>query len=284
LLPLAPQRGSGIGSSLTFVILTGEIDISVGSLLGLLGVTLGILSSGEHFALPTPLVVIAILALGSIVGLANGLLITVGRVPSIIATLGTLSILRGLTDLLMSGQWIKDLPASMRFLGTGSLLHIPISLYTAAIIAALCLLLLHGTSLGLGIRAVGGNPEAVANAGLSAARTRIAVFTLTGLATAIACLVTVPQLSVIESGIGVGFELTVVTAVVVGGTSIRGGLGGITGTVIAVILLMTIRTALVFLDLGPMATYWERAIQGAFILAAVLMDHASRFRSMGSRP
>ncbi len=107
-------------------------------------------------------------------------------------------------------------------------------------------------------------------------RTKLFAFTLTGLLTAVAALVSVPQLSVIESGIGVGFELLVVTAVVVGGTSIRGGSGAIAGTLLAALLLGTVRTVLLFLKLGDAAVYWERAIQGGFIIVAVLLDPATR--------
>jgi ribose/xylose/arabinose/galactoside ABC-type transport system permease subunit len=174
----------------------------------------------------------------------------------------------------MGGRWITDLPHTIRLLGIGTFAGIPISLWTAALAAAAALLFSHFAPLGMHIRAVGGNPDAAAAARISPALIKLFVFTATGLATAAAALVTVPQQNVIESGIGAGFELVVVTAVVVGGTSIRGGIGGITGTILAALLLGGIRTALVFLNLGDTATYWERAIQGAFILLAVLVDHA----------
>ena len=134
----------------------------------------------------------------------------------------------------------------------------------------------HRTPLGRRLYAVGSNPDAARMAGLPITRVKLFAYTLTGLLTAVAALVSVPQLGVIESGVGVGFELLVVTAVVVGGTSIRGGAGTIAGTLIAVLLLGTVRTVLLFLKLGDAAVYWERAIQGAFILVAVLLDPIAR--------
>jgi len=270
-----------VGCGLTLIVLTGEIDISVGSLLGFLAALMGVLSSPQHLGLSLPAVAALVLLAGAAVGLINGLLVVVGRVPSIIATLGMLTILRGCTDSILGGEWITDMPPSLRALGTGAIWGIPYSVWLAALIAAASFGLLNWTRLGLRIRAVGGNPDAARLAGLSVARTKLFTFTLTGFLTAVAALATVPQQSVIESGIGIGFELAVVTAVVVGGTSIRGGHGGIIGPVIAAILLGSIRTALVFLDLGQSAVYWERAIQGAFILIAVLVDHVGRARATG---
>lgn len=271
-----------VACGMTLVILTGEIDISVGSLLGLLGALMGILASPQHLELPVPLVIGITLLAGASIGLLNGLLITMGRVPSIIATLGTLTILRGITEYAMGGQWITDLPQDLRILGTGAPSGVPLCLWAAGLVVILTALLARRTRLGLRIYAVGGNPDAAAHARIHASRIKLLTFTLLGLLTAVAALVSIPQQSVIESGIGAGFELVVVTAVVVGGTSTRGGYGGILGTVLAVLLLGSIRTTLVFLNLGEMATYWERAIQGAFILAAVLADHAPRGRPAGA--
>jgi ribose/xylose/arabinose/galactoside ABC-type transport system permease subunit len=262
-----------VGCGLTFVIFTGEIDISVGSLMGLLAAVMGLACSSQHAHWPVGLAVAVTLLAGAASGFMTGALVTFGRAPSIIVTLGMLTALRGLTELLMGGEWITDLPAGLRTLGTGSLLGIRISVLVAVVVVIGSALLAGRTALGLRLYAVGSNPEAARLAGLSVRRVRLFAFTLTGLLTAVAALVSVPQLSVIESGVGKGFELLAVTCVVVGGTSIRGGSGSVLGTLLAVLLLGTVRTVLVFLKLGEMATYWERAIQGAFILAAVLADH-----------
>ncbi len=220
-----------------------------------------------------PMVIALTLLVGIGIGFLNGLLVTLGRLPSIIATLGTLTLLRGATDLVMQGTWITNLPPSLRVLGNGTVAGVPICLWTAIVVAAASWLVLRRTPLGVRLYAVGGNQDAAALARISPARIKLLAFTVTGFLTAVAALVTVPQLSVIETGIGKQFELVVVTAVVVGGTSIRGGYGGISGTILAALLLGSIRTVLVFANLGDRATYWERAIQGGFILVAVLADH-----------
>ena len=263
-----------VGCGLLFVIITGEIDISVGSLFGFLAALMGVLASPQRLGLTFGMVAAGTLAAGAAVGLVNGLLVTLGRVPSIIATLGMLSALRGATELLMGGEWITDLPPALRTLGAGNWLRIPLSIWTAAICLLLALWLAHRTPLGRRLYAIGSNPEAARMAGLPITSAKLLAFTLTGLLTAVAALVSVPQLGVIESGLGVGFELVVVTAVVVGGASIRGGSGTVAGMLLAVLLLGTIRTVLLFLKLGDAAVYWERAIQGAFIIAAVLLDRA----------
>jgi ribose/xylose/arabinose/galactoside ABC-type transport system permease subunit len=269
-----------VGCGMTLVVITGEIDISVGSLLGLLAALMGVLASPSHLGLGAPAVIALTLLAGTAVGLVNGLLVTIGRVPSIVATLGMLTILRGTTELMLDGNWITDLPPEIRSLGTGTVAGPPFCVWAAAAVAVSLALVMRFTPLGVRTRAVGDNPTAAALARISIVRIKLLAFTLVGLLTGVAALVCVPQQSVIEPGIGVGFELVVVTAVVVGGTSIRGGVGGIGGTVLAALLLGSIRTALVFLNIGEMAIYWERAIQGAFILSAVLADHfAARGRS-----
>lgn len=271
-----------IGAGMTLVIVTGEIDISVGSLFGLLAALMGVLASPDRLGLPVGAVVPITLAAGAAVGLINGALVTFARVPSIIVTLGMLTILRGAAEQLIGDEWIRDLPASLRVLGTGSVGGVPISLWAALVVVLAAGALARRTRLGLRIFAVGGNAEAAAFAGTSVRGVKLFVFTLTGFLTGVAALVSAPQLSVIEPGLGAGYELVVVTAVLIGGTSIRGGEGGVLGTVIGAALLGSVRTALIFMQLGDMATYWERAIQGAFILAAVLVDHFTRPRGGGS--
>lgn len=267
-----------VACGLTFVVLTGEIDISVGAMMGLLAAVLGTLSSTERLGWPVAAGIAATLALGTGIGLVNGLLVTLGRVPSIIVTLGMMTMLQGVTEIVMGGEWIKALPAGLRFWGTGAVAGVPVAGGVAILVALICSLLARETPLGRRIYAVGSNPHAARLAGLKTHRVKLFVFTFTGFLTAVATLVSVPRLSVIESGIGRGFELLVVTAVVVGGTSINGGRGSIAGSLLAVVLLGLIGTALIFLRLGESATYWERAIQGAFILLAVLADHLARRR------
>lgn len=268
-----------VGCGLTLVILTGEIDISVGSLMGLIATIVGLLTSAKHLGLPVWVGILAALLTGLGIGFINGLLVTIGRIPSIIVTLGMLTALRGINELLMGGKWITDLPPGLRFWGIGYVAGIPVSLWTTLIVIVFSVILARRTPLGRRIYAVGSNPEAARLAGLSNRKIKIFVFALTGLLTGIATIISVTRLSVIESGIGVGFELMVVTCVVVGGTSISGGRGNISGTLLGVLLLGMVGTVLIFLRLGEMSTYWERAIQGSFILLAVLVDHLANIHS-----
>lgn len=267
-----------IACGMTLVIVMGEIDISVGSMMGLLAALVGLLTSSQHYGLPVAAGVALTLLAGASLGMVNGLLVAFGRVPSIIVTLGMLTVLRGITEIVMGGKWITDLPRGLRFLGTGAVLGVPVSLTVTGVVIAAFVVLARETPVGRRIYASGSNPESARIAGLPVRRLKILVFTITGLLTAVAALVSVPQLSVIESGVGSGLELLVVTSVVVGGTSISGGKGSIIGSILGVLLLGMVRTDLIFLRLGEMSTYWERAIQGAFILMAVLVDHLARRR------
>ena len=268
-----------VGCGLTFVVLMGEIDISMGALMGVLATVMGQLTSPTHAHLPVAEGIVITLLLGSLAGLVNGLLVAYGRMPSIIVTLGMMTILQGVNLVLINGQWITDMPAGLRWFGTGRFLAIPISIWTTVLIVIASIVLARETPLGRRIYASGSNPEAARLTGLPVRPIKLFVFTLTGLLTAVATVVSVPLLAVIEPGVGKGFELLAVTCVVVGGTSISGGQGSIIGTALAALLLSVVRPTLVFLKLGPSASYWERAIQGAFILAAVLLDQAARARS-----
>jgi len=270
-----------VACGMTLVIVMGEIDISVGSMMGALAAVLGILTSTQRMGLPVGVGIVITLALGSLLGLFNGVLVTYGKVPSMIVTLGMLTVLRGFTEILMGGEWITGLPPGLRLIGTGSAAGIPFSLMIAAAVVVGSVIFTRNTCIGRRIYAVGGNPEAARLAGLRVRRLKILVFTLTGFLTAVATLLTTTQLSVIESGMGIGFELLVVTCVMVGGASITGGIGTILGSVLGAILLGMVRTELIFLKLGAASTYWERAIQGAFILLAVIADHLARRRRDG---
>ena len=262
-----------ISCGVMLVLVAGEIDISVGSMMGVLAASMGVMVSASRGQLPPHIAVPLTLLIGIGIGVLNGWLVAYVGVPSIIVTLGMLTALRGSTEIIMDGSWITDLPEGIRFLGTGTISGIPISLWTTACVLALTVWLIHRTPIGRRIYAIGSNPQAAQLAGLSTKSIKLFVFAWTGLLTAVATLVSVPQLSVVDSGIGVGTELLVVTCVVVGGTSVSGGVGTLSGVLCGVALMTMISTVLIFLKLGEHATYWSRAIQGLFILGAILADH-----------
>ena len=273
-----------VACGLTFVLVLGEIDISIGAQMGLLAAVMGQLTSPTYAHEPVGVGVGLTLLLGIALGLTNGLLVTYGRMPSIIVTLGMLTVLHGVQLTLLNGSEITDMPPGLRALGLGTALGVPFSVWTALAVTLLAVGLARETPLGRWIYAAGSNPEAARLSGLSLARLKLFAFTLTGFLTAVATVVSVPRLSVIESGVGQGFELLVVTCIVVGGTSVSGGRGTIVGSVLAALLLGLIRPMLVFLRLGESAAYWERAIQGIFILVAVLADHLGRRAGQRGRP
>lgn len=261
-----------VGVAMTLVILAREIDISVGALMGLCAAALGIAASPDRLGLPVPVAVAVCLGVGVAGGLVSGLLVAKVRIPSIVATLGMMSIYRATTEIAMGGKWVENLPAGLREFGTGKLLGVPHGVTAAGIAVLLGLWVTRRTRLGLRVYALGSNPQAAAMRGVPSDRLRLVLFGLVGLATAMATLFSATQLQVVESGFGAGYELTIIAAVVVGGTSIRGGVGSIWGSVVGALLLGAVSTILIFLKLGDSATYWERAIQGGLILLAVTGD------------
>ncbi|HEY3322166.1 MAG TPA: ABC transporter permease [Planctomycetota bacterium] len=271
-----------VACGVTLVIVTGEIDISVGSLMGLLAAVLGATSSLVYSRWPAAASIVLVLTLGTAIGLVNGLLVTFGRVPSIVVTLGTMMALLGVTKLFLTGYGdsidVSRCSPALIWLDKGTVLLIPVAIWIALAVIAATIFLVCMMPLGRHIYAVGSNPHAAMLAGLSRQRVKLFVFALTGLLVGLATIVRVPQLAKVESSIGQGLELLVVTCVVVGGTSISGGRGTIAGSVLGVLLLNSVGSMLLFLRLGENATYWEQAIQGVFILVAVLADHLARRR------
>jgi len=271
-----------IACAVTLVVITGEIDISVGSIVGISAAVLGVCSYGPSppFSVAAG-VACALLTAGGL-GCLNGLLVTWGRVPSIIATLGMLTALRGVTQLIVQGSSIDGRPDALRDLATGKLMGVPTSVWGAAVVAALACMTAARTSLGRRIYAVGSNLKAAPLLGVSVGFTKFVVFALSGLMAGVAAILLAPKNAVIQPNLGEGLELTVVTCVVVGGTSIRGGRGNIFGTLLAVLLLSLVPTALTYIGAPPQ---WRLAIQGAFILVAVLADHFTHARPLrGAMP
>ncbi|MBS1714948.1 MAG: ABC transporter permease [Armatimonadetes bacterium] len=268
-----------VACGMTLVVVVGEIDVSVGAMAGLLASVLGTLSSPTLGGWSPPAAIAVTLGLGGVLGLANGLLVSLVRLPSIIVTLAALSLYRGCTEVMLGGKWITDLPPGLRTIGTGALAGVPVPVIAATAVVALAATAAVWTPFGRRAYAVGSDPHAADVTGLRKGRIKLVSFVLLGVLTALATVVSVPRLSVIESGFGTGWELFVITCVVVGGVSITGGRGSVIGALFGVFLLGTVRTELVYLRLGDQATYWERAVQGLFILGAVVADRIVESRS-----
>jgi rhamnose transport system permease protein len=250
----------------TLVILTGEIDISVGSVFAICGVLAGVAAKA---GLPMGLVLLVVAAAGGFLGAINGALVAYLRLPSIVVTLATMVALRDGLRWVTQGAWIQDLPPAFQWLGMSQSAY---PMAVLAVAATLLLVMAWGAGqlpAGRAIYAVGSNPDAARLAGFDTAFIKCAVFTAGGALTGLAALLNSVRFNQIPSNAGLGLEMKVVAAVVVGGAAIRGGRGTFAGTLLGVILLGAIGPALTFVGVNA---YWERAIQGAIILAAVGAD------------
>jgi ribose/xylose/arabinose/galactoside ABC-type transport system permease subunit len=261
---------AAIGMSM--VIISGHIDVSVGSMIGVIATIAGTLAVSGY----PPWVAWLVPVLFSIVVNAGvGALVAYMRIPSIVVTLGMLSILKGGLISATGGAWITDMPpgfmiAQWRWLG------VPSTIYFMVILTVVAALFMRYTDFGRAIYAVGGNMEAARAAGLSPERTVVGVFALHGFFAGIAGLLFATQLQVIQSTVPPNLELTVITASVIGGVSILGGTGTVIGSTFAAILFAAIGSALIFLNVSA---YWLRAVLGLMILATVLADMIRRRRS-----
>jgi rhamnose transport system permease protein len=255
-----------VAVGMTLVILVGEIDISVGSQFAVCSVAAALLAKS---GIPILLVPLPVLAIGAALGAVNGLLIGPLGLPSIIVTLAMLVTWRDALRWMTEGAWVQDLPANFQWLGLR-----PGVAQWMIVGAALAVLAIAGWTLrnlgaGRAIFAVGSDAEAARLAGIEPRRVVCAVFLVTGALVGIAASLNAVRFAEVPSNAGVGLELKAIAAVVVGGTSITGGRGTFLGTLIGVALLGTIGTALSFLGINP---FWEKAIQGAIILAALVSD------------
>jgi len=251
---------------MTLVILTSGIDLSVGSALALTGV---LAASLEHRGWPVPLVVAAALLIGSLLGLANGLVITKGRVPPFVVTLGTMSIFRGAAHLFTGAQPISGFSPAFRSLGAGTVLRIPVPiiLFVLSVVAAAALL--RRTRWGRYLYAVGGNLQAARLSGIPVERCTTTAYVLCGLTAAAGAVVLTARLGAAESIAGTGYELDVIASVVIGGTSLAGGRGGVWGTLLGALLIGTINNGM---NLLQIPAYFQLVVKGAIIIAAVLLD------------
>jgi rhamnose transport system permease protein len=260
----APTLMIAIG--MTLVILVGEIDISVGSQFAVCSIAAGFLAKT---GIPLPLLFVCVLLTGAAMGALNGVLIGWLRLPSIIVTLALLVLWRDALRWFTEGAWVQNLPANFQWFGfeqrSGELLIVAITLVIFVGFAWA----LRNMVAGRTIYAVGSDSEAARLAGINSRAVVFWVFAVMGALTGIAALLNAIRFSEIPGNLGVGLELKAIAAVVVGGVAITGGRGTLIGTFTGVALLGTIGTALTFVGINP---FWEKAIQGAIILAALISD------------
>ncbi|MEA2317227.1 MAG: rhamnose transport system permease protein [Solirubrobacteraceae bacterium] len=254
----------------TLVIITRNVDLSVGSVLGLAAFMAGDLLS-SHPGLPIPVVMLLGMALGGACGLLNGSLVTFGQVPALVVTLGTLYAFRGLAFLWTSGRQVnaETLPDSFLNLGTGSVLGIP-----ALTLIALVVVLVVGQALrdfrpGRELYAIGSNPEGARLAGVRSDRRVLTAFILSGALAGLAGVLFTARFGTVDATAGTGYELTVIAAAVVGGVAIFGGVGSVYGAALGALLLGTITSSLIVLKVEA---FWQQAAIGALLLAAIAFD------------
>ncbi|MEN3185239.1 MAG: ABC transporter permease [Atribacterota bacterium] len=264
LLQLAGTAIAAIG--MTMIIITGGIDVSIGSMLGMSSVVAGKLLMGSA---PVFSVVLAAMGVGLLMGLVNGFLIAYGKIPPIIVTLGMLNIIRSLLFQLLGGRWVSGIPPAIRVIGLGKWLGIPISMWITVILIVFFSYFLNSRSLGRAIYALGNNPEAARVSGVNLAKTTLFVYTVTGILVGFAGLIYVARTGIVQTNTGTGFELEVIAAVVLGGTSILGGKGTVIGSLLGAFLVGIIKNGMVLLNVPALS---EGLVIGALILVSVVID------------
>jgi rhamnose transport system permease protein len=255
-----------VAIGMTLVIVTGEIDISVGSMFAICSVAAGILAKS---GMPVLLAGLSACALGSALGSMNGALVAYVGIPSIVVTLATMTALRDGLRWATEGAWVQDLPPAFQWLGlTQGVFPLFATAVTIVVTTAFAWGLRH-VAAGRAIYATGSNPDAARLAGLNTAAVKLTAFAVLGTLTGLAAVLNAVRFNQIPTNTGIGLEMKVIASVVVGGASVAGGTGSVIGTVLGVVLLAAIGPALTFLGVSA---YWERAIQGAIILVAVAAE------------
>jgi rhamnose transport system permease protein len=254
----------------TLVIVTRNVDLSVGSVLGLSAYLAGDLLSGNA-DMPIPLVFVLGIALGAACGLLNGVLVTWGQVPALVVTLGTLYAFRGIAFLWTGGQQVnaETLPDSFLNLGSDSVAGVPILVLIALVIVILVGQWLRDYRPGRELYAIGSNPEGARLAGVRSDRRVLAAFVLAGALAGLGGVLFTARFGTVDATAGVGYELTVIAAAVVGGVAIFGGTGTVYGAALGALLLGTITSSLIVLRVPA---FWQQAAIGALLLIAIALD------------
>jgi ribose/xylose/arabinose/galactoside ABC-type transport system permease subunit len=262
-----------IAGGMTLTLIAAEIDLSVGSVVALVGSLAALLS--VNFGAPWPIVLIGAIGAGAVVGVINGWFTTRLGMPSFVATLAMLGIARGVALLITQGKPIYGLPDTIAWLGQGELWIVPVPIVLAALILAALHFALSRTRFGLNVYAVGGNPEAARLSGVDVPGVKMAVLVLSAVLASVGGLILAARLNAGSGTVGADLLLDAIAAVVIGGTSLLGGVGRITGTVLGVLLIASIRNGLVLLNVSA---FWQQVAIGGLILLAVSVDYLAKGR------
>jgi len=251
----------------TFVIITGGIDLSLGSIVAVAGVSSAMLAHPDTY--PVLLPIFMGLSAGLLMGAFNGFIITKSKIAPFIVTLGTMTIGRGLALILSNGRPVSNLSDSFIFLGSGKILGVPLLIIILIFMFILCSVILNKTILGRYIYAVGGNEQAARASGINVSQVKMAVYSISGLLAGLAGILLTSRITTGQPNAGAGFELDAIAAVVIGGTSTTGGKGSIAGTLIGVLLIGVINNGL---DLLNVTSYYQQVVMGIIIIGAVVLD------------
>lgn len=261
-----------VAAGMTLIIVIGQIDISVGSLFAVTSVAFGVMVKA---GLPLSVAPFAAILIGAALGSINGGLISFVRAPSIVVTLATMIVWREALRWSTGGAWVEDLPANFQWFGLGQQTGQAVIVSLALLLFAIFWWASENLSAFRSIYATGSDSEAARLAGIPVRQVLFGVFVLMGALTGVAAVINAVRFSDVPANSGMNLELKAIAAVVVGGAPITGGRGSLLGTFIGVLLLGSIAPALTFLGVNP---YWEKAIQGAIILATVLFDAVRKHR------
>jgi ribose transport system permease protein len=265
-----------LAAGMTVVILTGGIDLSVGSILAVAGVA-GVLLATN--GVPAPLALLGGILVGALCGAVNGALIAWLALPAFIVTLGSLTYLRGLAYSLLDGQPLVASDLSYRGIGNGSVAGIPQPVVVMLVVYAIFWFLLERTRFGRHVYAVGGNIEAARLAGINVKRVLLSTYMLAGAAAGVAGLIFSARVLSAQPTAGQGYELDAIAAVVLGGTSLAGGRGRIFGTLVGAIIIGVLSNGLILLDVP---FFYQLMIKGVVIIIAIALDSLKRFARTSS--
>ncbi|MGE3832379.1 MAG: ABC transporter permease [Parvibaculaceae bacterium] len=257
-----------VALAMTFVIVTGGIDLSVGSILGLVAILLGVF--WQNLGIPLPLAMVLGLVVGAVAGLVNGLIITRFGVPPLIATLATLALYRGLAEGISQARSVRGYPDWFFVLGQGEFLDVPVQLWIFGLCALVAAIILGLSTFGRATYAIGSNAVASRFSGLRVDRTLLLIYTASGLIAGLAAVIFVSRVSTTRSDMGTGLELDVITAVVLGGTSIFGGRGTIIGTLLGLVLMQALKNGLALAGVKGDGTI---VVIGAVLIITILLSN-----------
>ncbi|MEA4825082.1 MAG: ribose ABC transporter permease [Clostridium sp.] len=259
-----------IAAGMTFVILTGGIDLSVGSILAIAGAVAAAIvkSTGNVF-----LAVIAALAIGAIIGLLNGIIIARGKIQAFIATLVSMTVFRGVTYVYTNGTPVSGLGQKFMVLGNDKILGMPIPVIVTVIIFLLSYYILDQTRYGRYVYSIGGNEDTARLSGINTNKVKTLVYVISGVMAAVSGIIVTSRIGSASPNAGSGFELDAIAAVVLGGTSLAGGEGSIVGTIIGAVIIGVLNNGLNLMNVSP---FYQLIVKGLVILLAVMIDKKNK--------